>query len=66
MATESDVRRVRIDAETWAAYAEVVGDAGRSADIKAYVEWRLDNPATPLPGRRRGPVKKSRRTSADT
>jgi hypothetical protein len=59
----SDVRRVRIDRDLWEAYAEVVGDGGRSTDIKAYVEWRVDNPTTPLPGRRRGPVKRVRKRS---
>jgi hypothetical protein len=63
---DSDIRRIRVDAESWAAYAEIVGDAGRSADIKAYIEWRLDNPTTPLPGKRRGPVKRTRRASAST
>lgn len=66
MANEgSDVRRVRIDTDLWRAYAEIVGNGGRSADLKAYIEWRIDNPTTPLPGRRRGPVKKDRRSSAD-
>lgn len=56
----SDLRRFRLDKETWEAYGELVGDGGRSADLKAYIDWRLDNPTTPLPGKRRGPVKKSR------
>lgn len=62
-AETSDVRRVRVDQDLWRAYAEIVGDGGRSADIKAYIEWRVDNPTTPLPGKRRGPVKKVRRSS---
>lgn len=61
----SDVRRVRIDTDLWKAYADVVGNGGRSADIKAYIEWRVDHPDTPLPGKRLGPVKKVRRSSAD-
>lgn len=56
----SDLRRVRIDGDLWEKYEEIVGDGGRSADIRAYVEWRVDNPTTPLPGRRRGPVRKVR------
>jgi hypothetical protein len=56
----SDIRRFRLDAETWKAYGDLVGDGGRSADLKAYIDWRLDNPETPLPGKRRGPVKKAR------
>lgn len=63
VADGTDIRRVRVDGELWAAYAEVVGDLGRSADIKRYIEWRVDNPTTPLPGSRRGPVKRVRRTS---
>ncbi len=60
MAPRSDLRKLSIDKELWDAYAEVVGDGGRSADLRAYIEWRVDNPTTPLPGRRRGPVKKVR------
>lgn len=56
----SDLRRFRLDKETWDAYGELVGDGGRSADLKAYIDWRLDNPTVPLPGKRRGPVKKTR------
>lgn len=56
----SDIRRFRLDQDTWEEYGELVGDGGRSADLKAYVEWRLENPTTPLPGKRRGPVKKER------
>lgn len=65
VADGSDIRRVRIDAELWAAYEQIVGNGGRSADIKAYIEWRVDNPTTPLPGKRRGPVKRVRRSSRD-
>lgn len=61
----SDIRRIRVDTDLWKTYAEIVGDGGRSADLKSYIEWRVDNPTTPLPGRRRGPVKKVRRSSAD-
>ncbi len=63
--TSSDIRRIRVDGDLWKAYEQVVGNGGRSADIKAYIEWRVDNPTTPLPGKRRGPVKKVRRSSAD-
>jgi len=56
----SDLRRFRLDKETWDSYGELVGDGGRSADLKAYIDWRLDNPTVPLPGKRRGPVKKTR------
>lgn len=65
MPPENDVRRIRVDAETWAAYAELVGNGGRAADIKAYIDWRLDNPTTPLPGKRRGPIKKVRKTTSE-
>jgi predicted GIY-YIG superfamily endonuclease len=43
-----DIRRVRIGKDRWDAYTEIVGDMGRSGDLKAYIEWRLDNPNTPL------------------
>jgi hypothetical protein len=58
----SDIRRFRLDKDTWDAYGDLVGDGGRSADLKAYIDWRLDNPTVPLPGKRRGPVKKTRTT----
>lgn len=60
MAPDSDLRKLRVDRELWEAYTEIVGNGGRSADLRAYIEWRVDNPTTPLPGRRRGPVKKVR------
>jgi len=63
--TRSDIRRIRIDDELWKPYEEIVGNGGRSADIREYVAWRIDHPTTPLPGRRRGPTKKVRKgTSA--
>lgn len=65
MAETSDIRRIRVDLDLWKAYEAVVGNGGRSADIKAYIEWRVDNPTTPLPGKRRGPVKKVRRSSTE-
>lgn len=55
----SDIRRLRVDDDTWTAYTDIVGERGRSADLKAYIAWRIDNPSTPLPGRRRGPIKKN-------
>lgn len=51
---------IRIPKEVWDGYADIVGNCGRSADLKAYINWRIDNPTTPLPGRRRGPIKKAR------
>lgn len=59
-----DIRRLRVEDDLWQAYTEIVGNGGRSADLKAYIEWRIDNPTTPLPGRRRGPVKKVRKTTS--
>lgn len=47
----SDIRRFRADDELWDAYTDVVGERRRSADIRAYMEWRIENPDTPLPGR---------------
>ncbi|MFI6228592.1 hypothetical protein ACIBCR_14925 [Micromonospora echinospora] len=63
--TGKDIRRLRVPDELWDPYTEIVGNGGRSADIKAYIEWRIDNPTMPLPGRRRGPLKKMRRSSVD-
>lgn len=58
-------RAVSVDSDLWEAYGEIVGDGGRSDDLREYMKWRVDNPTTPLPGRRRGPVKRVRR-SADS
>lgn len=65
MATGSDIRRLRVPDELWSLYTEVVGDAGRSADLKAYIAWRVDHPDEPLPGTRRPPVRRSRPTTTD-
>jgi hypothetical protein len=54
----ADIRRLRVDKDLWDAYTAIVGDAGRSGDLRSYIEWRVDNPTSPLPGRRRGPVKR--------
>lgn len=63
VADNTDVRRLRVDDDLWDAYTEIVGNGGRSADLKAYIEWRVDNPTTPLPGKRRGPVKRVRKSA---
>lgn len=63
VAAGDDIRRLRVEQSLWDAYTEIVGDGGRSADLKAYIEWRVDNPTAPLPGRRRGPVKRERATA---
>jgi len=60
VAGSGDIRRFRLDSETWKAYGELVGDAGRSADLKAYIDWRLDNPTLPLPGKRRVSARRER------
>jgi hypothetical protein len=65
VADSKDLRRFRLDQETWKAYGELVGDGGRSADLKAYIDWRLDNPGVPLPGRRRVAPPKVRKTRTE-
>jgi hypothetical protein len=54
-------RAISIDDDLWKAYGDVVGDGGRSDDIREYVVWRVEHPDEPLPGKFRGPVKKVRR-----
>jgi hypothetical protein len=61
--TTTDVRRFRVPAPIFDAYTEVTGDLGRAQDIRDYMEWRAEHPATPLPGKKRGPI---RRWRADT
>lgn len=65
-APHDNIRPFRVEDDLWRAYTEIVGDGGRSADLKAYIEWRVDNPTTPLPGRRRGPVKRVRGKGNDS
>jgi hypothetical protein len=61
MSGSSDMRRLRAGDPLWDAFGETVGDGGRSADLRAYMEWRVNNPTTPLPGMKLGPVKKVRK-----
>jgi hypothetical protein len=49
MMRTGDQRGFRVGA-LWHDYAKVVGDAGRSADLRRYLEWRTDNPTMQLPG----------------
>lgn len=58
---QTDMRRIRVDKELWDAFAELVGDGGRAAAIRNYIQWQLANPDTPLPGQFRAPVKKVRK-----
>jgi hypothetical protein len=58
----SDIRRFRADDELWAAYTAVVGERRRSADLRAYIEWRIEHPDQPLPGRWRGPAVRRQKT----
>lgn len=64
MSTETtdgkDIRRVRVPEEIWSAYTDAVGDLGRAGDLRDYMEWRAENPRTPLPGKKRGPIKRWR------
>ena len=62
VADSSNIRRFRLAQDTWDEYGELVGESGRSADLQEYIEWRLDNPTTPLPGKRRGPVRRVRKS----
>lgn len=50
---------IRISTTQWDAYGHTVGTDRRSADLRAYIQWRLDNPTTPLPHPKR-------RTSTNT
>lgn len=48
-------RNVRVAPELWEAYARTVGADNRGPDIRAYMQWRINNPDTPLPGQTAGP-----------
>jgi hypothetical protein len=39
-----DVIGFRAPATLWDTYASVVGERGRSADLRRYIEWRVENP----------------------
>lgn len=54
-------RAISVDTQLWDAYGQVVGDGGRSDDLREYIRWRIDHPDEPLPGTRRRPVKKVRK-----
>lgn len=58
---QSEERRIRVDRELWDAFADLVGDGGRAAAIRNYIQWQVENPDTPLPGQFRPPVKKVRK-----
>lgn len=44
MTTSAAKSGFRIPATMWRRYAAIVGNAGRSEDIRRYLEWRIDNP----------------------
>lgn len=60
-----DIRRLRVQEDLWGEYVEIVGNRRVSADLKAYIDWRLDNPTTPLPGRRRVAPPKVRKSRTE-
>lgn len=51
--THTPYRKFRLDEETWRQYGETVGEDQRSADLRAYIEWRNAHPDTELPKRAR-------------
>lgn len=44
MTERSEKLGIRVSDDLWRRYAAVVGNAGRSADLKSYMEWRVDTP----------------------
>lgn len=65
-ADDSELLRIRASRVLWDAYGKVVGERGRSADLREYMEWRIDHPDDPLPGRWRGPANRTRMTRPET
>lgn len=47
--THTPYRKFRLDEETWRQYGETVGEDQRSADLRAYIEWRIAHPEVELP-----------------
>lgn len=45
-------RLIGADAVLWTAFGAVVGNSKRSADLRHYMAWRVNNPHAPLPGER--------------
>lgn len=37
-------RPLRLPAWRWEQYAEIVGDIGRTPDLKIFMDWQIDNP----------------------
>lgn len=56
------LKRLEIDDDLWERYAGVVGNSGRAADLREYIDWRVAHPDEPLPGMWRGPRRKERAT----
>ena len=52
-ATHTPYRKFRLDEPTWKAFGEAVGEEQRSADLRAYIEWRIAHPDAELPRRPR-------------
>lgn len=52
-ATHTPYRKFRLAEDEWKAYGEAVGDDQRSADLRAYIEWRVAHPDAELPKRPR-------------
>jgi len=50
MEDHTPIRRFRLPDEEWERYAEVVGERQRSADIVAYIRWRIAHPDAKLSG----------------
>lgn len=55
---------VRVHPDLWTPFAGCVADGDCSAELRRYMNWRVAHPREPLPGRRRGPLRRQSRPVA--
>lgn len=54
----------RVETARWELFTAAIGDSDYAPWVRRYINWRVQNPAQPLPGRRLGPLRRNRRSLA--
>jgi hypothetical protein len=52
---------LRVEPARWELFLDAIGDVDYSSALRCYINWRIQNPDAPLPGRRVPPFKRSSR-----
>jgi hypothetical protein len=55
---------LRMESERWEMFMDTVGAGECSARLRSYIQWRIEHPDDPLPGRRLGPLRRQARRPA--